>query len=94
MKLSDILKLNDEIESLNIIQTFLSQQLTQEEFERAAAIYLKIANINNLHDIVLSQGKQFLNKFYTQSPTKYRQEMYKYLIDSAIKNEDYIKILF
>lgn len=87
MKLSDILKLNNEIESLNIIQSFLNQPISQYDFEAAASNYLKIAIYNNLDELVLSEGDKFLEKVINNKPTKYRVEIYNFLIDSSINLE-------
>lgn len=87
MKLSDILKLNNEIESLNIIQSFLSQSISQYDYEAAASNYLKIAIYNNLDELVLLEGEKFLEKLINNKPTKYRVEIYDYLIDASINLE-------
>ncbi|WP_162140095.1 EAL domain-containing protein [Haploplasma axanthum] len=93
MKLSDILKLNNEIESLNIIQDFLNQTITQNEYEAAIAHYLKIASANKLDDLVLSEGSKHLGKIEKHEPTKYRERIYKYLIRAAINKKDKEKVL-
>lgn len=89
MKLTDILKLDKNVESLNIIQSFLNQPLSYDDYIKATDYYLEIANINNLDDLVLDEGLKTLNKFINQKPTKEYQNIYANLIDSSIKLEKF-----
>lgn len=84
MNIDDILKLNNEIESLNIIQDFLSRSITHTDYETAIYMYLKIAFFNNQNELVLSEGLKSLLKFEDKEPTKFREKIYSFLIDSSI----------
>ncbi|MDY0276949.1 MAG: hypothetical protein RBQ97_02575 [Acholeplasma sp.] len=89
MKINDVLKLNDEVESLNIIQTFLSQPISQNDYETAIILYLKIAFRNNLNELVISEGLKYLDKVVNIEPSKRVESIYKYLIDSSIQLEKF-----
>lgn len=84
MKISDIFKLNNEVESLNIINEYLSRTITHEDYEAAIYMYLKIAKANQLHDLVISEGTKSLEKVKDHLHTEYREKIYHYLINSAI----------
>ncbi|HHW79604.1 MAG TPA: GGDEF domain-containing protein [Acholeplasmataceae bacterium] len=89
MKLSDILKLDNNVTSLNIIQTFLNQPLSYDDYIKAITYYLKIANDNNLDELVLEEGNKTLNKFINQKPLEEHEKIYSYLIDAAINLEKF-----
>lgn len=89
MNINDILKLNNEIESLNIIQDYISRSISQVDFETAVYMYLRIADFNNLNELIISEGTKSLNKIINTEPTKYREQIYKFMFEASLALEKY-----
>lgn len=85
MLLTDVLKLTNQVESLNIIQTFLSEPLSYEDHMKAFSYYIEIANDNELDELVIEEGLKTLERFINQKPLSVHQNIYGRIIDSAIK---------
>lgn len=89
MKLADVLNLNNEIESLDLITEFFDRAITQYEFEAALDKYLKIIILNDLKEFGLNESLILLKRVINQNPTKYRSNIYYQIIKLAIDLERY-----
>lgn len=87
--IDDILKLDNNVDNLNVILEYINQTLSQVEYEAAIYKYLKIASSNNLDKLVLTEGSKSLEKVKDQSPTEYRQLILSIMIKAAINQKKY-----
>lgn len=91
MNIDNILKLNIEHESLNIISEFLNKSLSQNDYEQSLLKYLEISYELKLYDILLKNGNDFLERVKQSRETKYREEIYKYFFLASLNLEKYNK---
>ena len=89
MKLSDVLKLNKDAESLNIIQEYLEKSLSYHDYVKESTYYLEIAQSLELYELVYEHGNETINKFENQRPTSNHQKIYECLFNAALRLEKY-----
>lgn len=89
MNINDIIKLNNEHENLNIITSFLNTHQNQEDYERALLKYIQIASSLNLDELLLKEANKYLVKLKDLKATKYRENIYDSLFESALKVKDF-----
>lgn len=89
MELTDILKLKNEPENLNIISDYLNKPLVQFEYEGAILTYVKIANNLELFELSLKEGTKYLKTIVDRKATKYRVDIYYNLFRAALSLKKY-----
>lgn len=84
MKINDILKLNNDLDNLNIIIDFFDYPHSLNDYELALDKYLTICAFNNLDELALKEGEALLEKVINQNPTKHREKIYAKLFNNAL----------
>lgn len=85
MDINKIINLKIEYESLNIINDFLNMSQSHTHYEKALFKYAKIASELKLDELLINESKRYLKNIEQVKPTKYREEIYEILFNSALR---------
>lgn len=91
MTISEILKLNNDIDNLNIIIDFFDNSLSLNDYEQALNKYLTICEANSLDELALREGSKLLDQIIDQTPAKSRDLIYQKLFKAALNLSEFEK---
>ncbi len=91
MRLAEILRLPKEPESLNRIQEYLKQPLSEHDYQAAFNFMLEVAYDLELYDYVILQGEELLKEISDHGKSEYEEKILKHVIHASIKVDQYEK---